>query len=82
MVAPAQALTASVDWLVVNRPQIGGEIERQLGDPFAYTAEDPLIAACKAGYAAAVGVLFPDMQLGHKYRHSKKPVEAWSSPKR
>ncbi len=79
---PAQALTASVDWLVANRPQRGDEIERQLGDPFAYAAEDQLIAACKTGYAAAEGVSFPDMQLGHMYRHPKKPGEAWAPPAR
>ena len=82
LVAPAQALAASVDWLVANRPQPGGEIERQLGDPFAYAAEDQLIAACKSGYAAAQAVQFPDMQLGHVYRHPKKPGEAWAPPAR
>jgi nucleoside-diphosphate-sugar epimerase len=77
VVAPAQALAASVDWLVANRPQPGGEIERQLGDPFAYAAEDELIVACKKGYAAAEAVQFPDMQSGHMYRHPKKPGETW-----
>jgi nucleoside-diphosphate-sugar epimerase len=78
VVAPAAALAASVDWLVANRPPVGSEIERQLGDPFAYAAEDALIAACTAGYAAAERVAFPDMQLGHMYRHPKKPGEAWA----
>jgi nucleoside-diphosphate-sugar epimerase len=80
VVTPAQALAASVDWLVANRPEPGGEIERQLGDPFAYDAEDALIAACRQGYAAAEAVQFPDMQLGHMYRHPKKPGEAWTPP--
>jgi nucleoside-diphosphate-sugar epimerase len=79
-VAPAAALAAAVDWLVANRPQPGGEIERQLGDPFAYAAEDELIAACGTGYAAAEAVRFPDMNLGHMYRHPKRPGEAWAPP--
>ncbi len=81
IVTPAEGLAESVDWLVANRPPPGGEIERQLGDPFAYDAEDALIAACRHGYAAAESVAFPDMQLGHIYRHPKKPGEAWSPPK-
>jgi nucleoside-diphosphate-sugar epimerase len=82
VVAPADALAATLDWLVANRPPAGGEIERQLGDPFAYAAEDALIAACTAGYPAAERVAFPDIQLGHMYRHPKKPGEAWSPPAR
>ncbi len=82
VVSPAQALAASVDWLVANRPERDGEIERQLGDPFAYPAEDELIAACRRGHAAAEAVAFPDMQLGHMYRHPKKPGETWAPPSR
>ena len=82
VVKPSDALAASVDWLVANRPQPGGEIERQLGDPFAYASEDKLIAACKTSDADAESVLFPDMQLGHIYRHPKKPGEAWAPPAR
>ena len=81
IVTPAQGLAESVDWLVANRPPPGGEVERQCGDPFAYAAEDALIAACKGGYAGAAAVSFPDMQLGHMYRHPKKPGEAWAPPK-
>jgi len=82
LVTPAAALAASVDWLVANRPAPGGEVERQSGDPFAYAAEDALIAACKTGEAAALAVQFPDMQLGHMYRHPKKPGDAWAPPAR
>jgi nucleoside-diphosphate-sugar epimerase len=80
VVAPAQALADSVDWLAANRPEPGGELERQLGDPFAYPAEDAMLEAYRAGYDAALAVPFPEMQLGHMYRHPKKPGEAWSPP--
>ena len=82
LIAPAQALAESVDWLAANRPERGGELERQLGDPFAYAAEDAMLDACKTGYGAADEVKFPEMQLGHMYRHPKKPGEAWAPPSR
>ena len=82
LVAPAQALADAVDWLVDNRPEPGGEIERQLGDPFAYAAEDAMLKAYEASYEAANAVEFPAMQLGHMYRHPKKPGEAWAPPSR
>ncbi|HZN23976.1 MAG TPA: NAD-dependent epimerase/dehydratase family protein [Burkholderiales bacterium] len=82
VISPAQALADSVDWLVANRSEPGGEIERQLGDPFAYAAEDAMLKAYNAGYEAANAVQFPDTQLGHMYRHPKKPGEAWAPPVR
>jgi hypothetical protein len=82
IVSPTAGLTITIEWLIANRPEPGGEVERQLGDPFAYGAEDALIAACKAGHAAAEQVQFPQMQLGHMYRHPKKPGESWSPPAR
>lgn len=82
LVPPGQALADAIDWLLANRPTPGGELERQLGDPFAYAAEDALIEACKRGYAEADKVAFPEMQTGHMYRHPKKPGEAWAPPAR
>ena len=80
VVAPARALAEAVDWLRANRPAPGGEIERQLGDPFAYAAEDAMLHACEAGFEAADAVAFPEMQLGHMYRHPKQPGEVWAPP--
>ncbi len=82
IVAPAQGLAASAEWLLAHRPEPGGEIERQLGDPFAYAAEDALIAACERGYGDADRVVFPNVDSGHMYRHPKKPGEAWAPPSR
>jgi nucleoside-diphosphate-sugar epimerase len=81
-VAPAQALGEAVDWLAANRPAPGGEVERQLGDPFAYGAEDAMLKAFEAGVDAAAAVEFPHMALGHMYRHPKKPGEQWKPPSR
>jgi hypothetical protein len=80
VVAPDRALADAVDWLVANPPEPGGEIERQLGDPFAYAAEDAMLKAYEAGYDAASAVAFPAIELGHMYRHPKKPGEAWAPP--
>lgn len=82
IVAPAAGLAVTVDWLAANRPEPSGEIERQLGDPFAYAAEDALIGAFGRGYAEADRIEFPHMQLGHMYRHPKKAGEAWAPPSR
>jgi hypothetical protein len=82
IVPPAEGLAATIDWLAGHRPEPGGEIERQLGDPFAYAAEDALIAAYRQGYAAAERVPFPEMRSGHMYRHPKKAGEAWAPPAR
>ncbi len=37
-------MAATVDWLLANRPAPGGELERQIGDPFDYEREDELVA--------------------------------------
>ena len=74
----AEALTRSTEWLLANRPEPGGEIEQQLGDPFAYDAEDALIRAYREGIAQAEGVEFPEVNSGHMYRHPQRPGEAWA----
>jgi nucleoside-diphosphate-sugar epimerase len=82
VVGVAEALTRSTEWLVENRPEPGGEIEQQLGDPFAYDAEDELIRAYTEGIAEAESVEFPEVNSGHMYRHPRRPGEAWAPPQR
>lgn len=78
-VAPDAAFARAVDWLVANRPPPDGELERQIGDPFAYALEDELIECWKRSTAAAGEVSSPLRQQGHQYRHPKQPGEPWSS---
>lgn len=78
-VAPDQALAQSVDWLVENPPQAGGELERQIGDPFAYALEDELIEQWRHARAAIPSLAPPLPEQGHQYRHPKQPGEAWSA---
>jgi len=77
--APDQAMVTSIDWLVANRPEAGGELERQIGDPFAYEQEDELVARWQATLATLGEVSSPLPEQGHQYRHPTKPGEAWSA---
>jgi nucleoside-diphosphate-sugar epimerase len=70
-------LRRSVEWLAANRPEPGGQVEQQLGDPFDYPREDALIAEWLHATAR-----FRDLDPGlpearHQYRHPKKPGETW-----
>lgn len=44
-----EALARTVRWYVEHPPEPGGDVERALGDPFDYAAEDRLIAAWRRG---------------------------------
>jgi hypothetical protein len=79
-VSSADALAKSVDWLVANRPEPGGEIERQIGDPFAYETEDELVELYQKALSQLQAIEFPELRSGHMYRHPKKPGEAWAPP--
>ena len=77
-VAPDIAMGRYVDWLVANPPESGGELERQVGDPFDYAAEDELIDRWTRARDELGEVVSPLPQQGHQYRHPKKAGEAWS----
>jgi nucleoside-diphosphate-sugar epimerase len=74
-----QALARTIDWLVENKPEPGGELERQVGDPFDYAAEDALIERWRETREALGEIESPLPEQGHQYRHPKKPGEAWSA---
>jgi len=80
-VSAYDSLKCSVDWLLANRPEPGGEIEYQLGDPFDYQREDRLIAQWKAIVTSFPIVDYPLPTAAHVYRHPDKPNESWSRPK-
>jgi nucleoside-diphosphate-sugar epimerase len=75
--APDDALARTVDWLISNPPEPGGELERQIGDPFAYGLEDELIERWQRARAGIGPVQSPLPEQGHQYRHPKAPGEAW-----
>jgi nucleoside-diphosphate-sugar epimerase len=74
-----QALARAIDWLVEHKPEPGGELERQVGDPFDYAAEDALIERWRKTREALGESESPLPEQGHQYRHPKKPGEAWSA---
>ncbi len=80
VVAADEAMRRTVDWLVKNRPEPGGEAEIQLGDPFDYAKEDQLIRAWKDWRNMFPRVDYPVLPPAHMYRHPKKPNEPWTRP--
>jgi nucleoside-diphosphate-sugar epimerase len=77
-VVPADAaLRATVEWLLENRPEPGGDVERRIGAVFDYEKEDQLIDAWQRAMSgvresfAKVG--YPDAPLPHVYDHPKAP---------
>lgn len=78
---PAQeAIKRTVEWLLSDRPERGGELEKQLSDPFDYRAEDDVIAVYSDAAQRARTLDLPSMRMNHVYRHPKKPGEAWAAP--
>jgi len=69
VVAPAQALAHTAQWLVAHPPQKGGVEEFALTDPFDYAAEDRLIAAWKTALAQMPEVRF-EVEPGYSLSYS------------
>jgi nucleoside-diphosphate-sugar epimerase len=78
-VEPDVAMARYVDWLVEHPPEPGGELERQVGDPFDYAAEDALIDRWNRARGDLGEIVSPLPRQGHQYRHPKKAGEAWSA---
>ena len=74
-----EAMARTIDWLVANRPEPDGEIERQVADPFRYDAEDELVERWRASRDAFGPAESPLPEQGHQYRHPTKPGEAWTA---
>jgi hypothetical protein len=72
----AEALGATVDWLVEHRPVEGGPEEARLGDSFDYAREDELMGRWDDLTSALPADGIP-YRPTHAYRHPKSPDEAW-----
>ncbi|ODU06667.1 MAG: hypothetical protein ABS81_04095 [Pseudonocardia sp. SCN 72-86] len=70
----SDAIARTVDWLMANQPEPGGEVERQLADPFDYAAEDRFKAVLDEFTTAAATIPFADIEYVHQYDHPTKPV--------
>ncbi len=70
------ALGLTVDWLLENRPEPGGEVEERLQDNFDYAGEDRLITAWHDCLNTMRAVPFDvAADRPHPYAHPKKPGE-------
>lgn len=79
-VSADEAVRRTVDWLLANRPEPGGEAEHQLGDPFDYAREDALIDRWLAWRGQMPDPDYPLPPPAHIYRHPKRPNETWARP--
>ncbi len=75
-----EALRQSIAWLLEHRPQPGGELEQQLGDPFDYEREDRLIGQWRTLRAGLLTVDYPLPTQAHIYRHPDQPNQGWRRP--
>jgi nucleoside-diphosphate-sugar epimerase len=74
----ADALEASVEWLLAHPIETGSEVEKQIGDPFDYAAEDKLIVTAERMLRELGDVEYGLPGYAHQYRHPKVPGEAWT----
>jgi nucleoside-diphosphate-sugar epimerase len=71
-----QALGRTVEWLLANQPQPGGDLEQRLQDPFDYAGEDRLIDAWRAAVERVAQIPFSiATDVPHPYAHPKNPGE-------
>jgi hypothetical protein len=71
-VSPEEGLKRTIQWILENRPEPGGEVERSLGDSFDYAAEDRLIQDFEEGLIKIRERVSGSYRFRHAYEHSKK----------
>ena len=67
-----EGLKQTIQWILENRPEPGGEIEQGLGDPFDYETEDRLIQDFIAGLIKIRERVSGDYRFRHAYEHPKE----------
>lgn len=75
LVPAEEAMRRTVTWYLENRPAAGGEVEKQLGDPFNYAVEDEGIGEFRQFVAAARERAPVAYHYRHPYAHPKRPDE-------
>jgi nucleoside-diphosphate-sugar epimerase len=79
-VGAQEAMATTIDWLLANRPEPGGELERQIADPFDYGREDELLERWRRTREELGEIDAQLPEQGHQYRHPKAAGEAWQAP--
>ncbi len=67
------AIEQTVRWYLENPPEPGGEMERQLGDPFDYAAEDRLLEYMDQLERSVAQIPHKPFKFVHPYRHPVAP---------
>lgn len=70
-----KAVEISARYYLEHRPELGGETEQQLRDPFDYAAEDQLIDRYYELAQKVREIAPPALGFRHPYSHPKKPGE-------
>lgn len=68
-----QGLELAVRWLKETRPEPGGQIEKNIGDPFDYAAEDELIQQFSRVWEELTQMPVSEHGWRHPYAHPKRP---------
>jgi nucleoside-diphosphate-sugar epimerase len=71
-VPATEGLRRTVGWYMENRPEPGGELERNLGDPFDYATEDKIIREYKEADTRIGKIKVVRYHFHHAYEHSGK----------
>jgi len=72
----SDALDITIDWLLANQPDPGGDTEQRLQDPFNYAGEDALVETWREACSRVAAVPFDvPVERPHPYAHPKKPGE-------
>ena len=67
VVSTKEGLKRTVQWLLENRPEPGGEVEQQLRDPFKYDVEDKIIEEWEKAYSKIKDIPFNIEQKKYGY---------------
>jgi nucleoside-diphosphate-sugar epimerase len=71
-VSPEVGLKRTIQWILENRPEPDGEVERGLGDSFNYATEDRLIQDFEEGLIRIRERVSGGYRFRHAYEHPKK----------
>jgi hypothetical protein len=74
VVPPVEAVTATVQWYAYRRDVLAADIEKRLGDPFDYPAEDRFVAEWRQSIEPLLARYGRDhVQHAHPYAHPQAP---------
>jgi nucleoside-diphosphate-sugar epimerase len=71
LIPPEEGLKRTIQWILGNRPDPGGEMEQGLGDPFDYSTEDQLIRDYEESMKRMEGKVSAGYRFRHAYDHPK-----------